>query len=254
MFSGIANIDLVEILFSLFWVFFIALVFYLHRESKREGYPLESDRVGVRVQGFPAIPSPKTYYLDDGRSVKAPRPEEPETVAGRPAARHPGAPLDPTGDPMLAGIGPGAYAKRSETTERTLDGRPRIVPMRAESSLSVDARDTDPRGMPVVAADGKQVGTVRDLWIDLAEPQVYFLEVATGAEGGAGTAMVPFGFAEIDKGRKRIRVNAIYSHQFDNVPPIASPDEITLREEDRIMAYFGGGLLFADSKRAEPFL
>ncbi len=37
MSSGLANIDLVEILFTLFWVFFIGLVLYLHRESKREG-------------------------------------------------------------------------------------------------------------------------------------------------------------------------------------------------------------------------
>ena len=55
------SIDLAEILFTLFWVFFIALVLYLHRESKREGYPLESDRGGdVVVQGFPAVPEPKT--------------------------------------------------------------------------------------------------------------------------------------------------------------------------------------------------
>ena len=40
MSSGLASVDLVEVLFTLFWVFFIGLVFYLQREMKREGYPL----------------------------------------------------------------------------------------------------------------------------------------------------------------------------------------------------------------------
>lgn len=251
MSSGLANLDLVEILFTLFWVFFIALVYYLQREMKREGYPLVSDRSDrIKVQGFPPIPSPKTFYLEDGRTVQAPRAEAPETHASvEPAAAHPGAPLDPVGDPLRASLGSGAWAKRSEVLERTLDGRPRIVPMRADSALKVDAGDVDPRGMSVVAADGDAVGTVADLWIDLAEPQPYYAEVALN---NGGRAMVPFGFAEIDKGAGLVRVNAIYSHQFAGVPQLASPDQITPREEDQICGYFGAGLLFADDKRAEP--
>lgn len=252
MLSGLENIDLVEILFTLFWVFFIGLVLYLHRETKREGYPLVSDRSEhVVVQGFPGMPSPKEYRLPDGRVVMSPREEAPQEPALEPAAPHPGAPLDPTGDPMLAGVGPGSFANRPDIPEVTLDGRPRIVPMRADSTLHVDEQDTDPRGLPVIAADGEHVGTVRDLWVDLAEPQIYFMEVAMG---DSGTAMVPFGFAEIDKAAQTIRVNAIYSQQFANVPQLKSPDQVTLLEEDKIMAYFGGGLLFADKERAEPWL
>ena len=254
MSSGLANIDLVEVLFSLFWVFFIGLVYYLQRESKREGYPLVSDRSEhVTVEGWPKIPSAKTYHMDDGRKVLAPRPEEPETnFSAEPAAPHPGAPLDPKGDPMLAGVGPGAWAAgRTEVIEKTLEGAPRIVPLRAAGQMYVDSRDTDPRGMTVVAADGEAVGTVADAWIDLAEPQIYYLEVESG-EGGSRT-LVPFGFAEIDKRSELIRVNAIYSQQWANVPKTASPDQITPLEEDKIMGYFGGGLLFADDKRAEPF-
>ncbi len=52
-----SSIDLTEILFTLFWVFFVGLVFYLHRENKREGYPLEADHAnGATLQGFPAVP------------------------------------------------------------------------------------------------------------------------------------------------------------------------------------------------------
>ena len=256
MLSGLENIDLVEIIFTLFWVFFLGLVYYLQREMKREGYPLVSDySEDVKVQGFPAMPSPKKFHLEDGRTVLAPRDEAPELdISAQPAGYGRGAPLDPTGDPLSAGVGPGAYAHRSDVAELTLDGKPRIVPMRADATLHVDSNDTDPRGMPVEGADGEQVGTVSDLWIDLAEPQIYFLEVATGGDGGGRTVMVPFGFAELDKKAGRVRVNAIYSHQFANVPGLASPDQITLLEEDKIMGYFGAGLLFADDQRGEPLI
>lgn len=250
MSSGLANIDLVEILFSLFWLFFIGLVLYLHRESKREGYPLVSDRSdSITVQGFPAIPAPKTFHLPDGRTVQAPRDEGPDTdFRGEPAGGHPGAPIDPSGDPLTARVGPGSWSKRPDIPEPTLEGAPRIVPLRVATSHHVDENDIDPRGMPVVGADGKSVGEVSDVWIDLAEPQIYYLEVASTD----GSKMVPFGFADIDKQNAQIKVNALYSHQFENVPKLASPDQITMLEEDKIVGYFGGGLLFADEKRGEP--
>ena len=49
-------IDLPTILIYLFWFFFAGLVLYLHREGKREGYPLVSDRKGIVVEGFPKTP------------------------------------------------------------------------------------------------------------------------------------------------------------------------------------------------------
>jgi Photosynthetic reaction centre, H-chain N-terminal region len=98
-----ANIDLAQVILYLFLGFFLALVYYLHRENKREGYPLESDRSGaVTVQGFPAVPKPKTYLLADGSTVHAPRaqPHDARPVNATPAANFPGAPLVPNGDPM----------------------------------------------------------------------------------------------------------------------------------------------------------
>ncbi len=250
MSSGMASIDLVEVLFTLFWVFFIGLVFYLQREMKREGYPLVSDRSdNITVQGFPAMPSPKTYHLEGGRTVQAPRDEAPDTdFRGEAAAGGPGSPIDPTGDPLTSRVGPSAWAKRPDIPEETLEGAPRIVPLRVADGFDVDENDIDPRGLDVVAADDKKVGEVKDLWIDLAEPMIYFLEVASDS----GSKMVPFGFADIDKEAGNIRVNALYANQFANVPGIASPDQITMLEEDKIMGYFGGGLMFADDKRGEP--
>lgn len=50
------DINLAQIAIYLFWFFFAGLILYLRREDKREGYPLESDRKGVTVQGWPAVP------------------------------------------------------------------------------------------------------------------------------------------------------------------------------------------------------
>ena len=51
-----------------------------------------------------------------------------------------------------------------------------------------------------------------------------------------------------------MRVRAILAEQFAQIPALASPDQITLLEEDRITAYFGGGTLYATPARSEPLL
>ena len=249
---GLMNIDLVEILFTLFFLFFVGLVFYLHRESKREGYPLITDLPDHRrIEGFPAMPPPKTYYVEGGRTVTVPSNEGPDKdFRAEPAAKNPGSPLDPTGDPLTARFGPGAWSHRPDIPVPTLEGKPRIVPLRVADGYEVDECDIDPRGMPVHCADGEKVGDVKDLWIDLAEPDPLFVEVETSA----GSRLVPFGFAEIDKAHGRLTIDAIYSHQFANVPQLANPDQVTMLEEDKIMGYFGAGLMFADKDRGEPLI
>lgn len=250
------SIDLAEILFTLFWVFFIGLIIYLRREDKREGYPLDSDRGGsAAVQGFPAMPSPKSFKLAHGGVQYAPSDAaEHREIAAEPAAPHPGAPLQPTGNPMLAAVGPGSYAQRSNKPDLTLDGDNRVVPMRVADDFSVSARDADPRGMSVLGADGKTVGSVSDIWVDRSEPQIFFLEVDLQQDFGGRSALLPFAFADVNKRKREIRVDALYSHQFSDVPVLQSPDEVTLLEEDKISAYYAGGLLYADAGRQEPLL
>ena len=51
-----------------------------------------------------------------------------------------------------------------------------------------------------------------------------------------------------------IRVMSIYGKHFADVPQTASKTQITLLEEEKIMAYFGGGGLYAMPGRAEPIL
>jgi photosynthetic reaction center H subunit len=251
-----SSIDLAEILFTLFWVFFVGLVIYLQREAKREGYPLESDNEGVLVQGFPGVPEPKTYKLPHGLAdVQAPRKEEPlGDLPLRPVADHPGAPFEPTGEnPMLDGVGPGSWANRLDKPELTLPGEPRFVPMRTLPDFHVDEHDKNPVGMTVVGADDQRAGTVTDLWVDRVEPMIVFFEVQLDGEG-ARKVLMPYTFSRVQKGKDRIKTYAIHSHQFRDIPGTASDEQITALEEEKIVAYFGAGTLWADAERQEPLL
>ncbi len=244
-------IDVAQLTLYAFWVFFAGLIYYLHRENKREGYPLESEHAPHALrQGFPAVPEPKTYHLADGRTVLAPNPrrEMAELNAQR-WAGHPGSPLHPVGDPLLAGVGPGAYAQRADIPDRTVDGDARIVPLRVAAGFGVASRDIDPRGLPVVGCDGAVGGTVRDIWVDRSEMLFRYLEVDAG---GSRTVLLPINFARI--GRRGVRVDSVKGHQLAGVPVTSDAAQVTLLEEEKVMAYFGAGTLYADPSRAEPLL
>jgi photosynthetic reaction center H subunit len=246
-------IDVAQIALYAFWIFFAGLIIYLRREDKREGYPLESDRSGrVRVQGFPAVPAPKTFRLADGRTVQAPRTEhDSRPILARPTGAHLGAPLQPSGNPMLDAVGPASYAERADHPDMTINGQPLIVPLRVAAGFTVSSKDPDPRGMEVIGADRELGGTVHDIWVDRAEPQIRYLEVATP---GGRHVLLPIPFAKINGRKRSISVKSILGAQFETVPSIANPDQVTLLEEDQITAYYASGNLYATPARAEPFL
>lgn len=252
--------DVAQVTLYVFWAFFAGLVFYLLRENKREGYPLESDRSGrITVHGFPAIPQPKTYALPHGGSHVAPRVEhDKRMLKAEPAGRFPGAPLVPTGTPMLDGIGPGSWTERADIPDLTVDGRDRIVPLRVATDFHIETRDPDPRGMNVIGADGKVGGKVKDVWLDRSESLIRYLEVevASGASAGATatTVLLPMTFSRIDGSRRVVRVQSILGSQFSAVPSLRNPVQVTRLEEEKICAYYGGGTLYATPARAEPLL
>jgi len=252
-------IDVAQIVLYAFWIFFFSLLVYLRREDKREGYPLESDRTDhtdrIQVQGFPRMPPPKTFKLPHGGEVTVPRAEAPGSIAASPSELFPGAPLEPTGNPMLDGVGPAAYARRADKPDLTFEGHARIVPMRAAPEFTVASRDPDPRGMPVLGGDGVQAGVVFDVWVDRAEPQIRYLEVMLADSGRQ--VLVPIGFSRferLDMWQLCVRVRSILSDQFNGVPDLARPDQVTALEEDRISAYYAGGTLYAEPSRLEPKL
>ncbi len=247
-------IDVAQLVLYAFWVFFAGLIFYLHRESKREGYPLEIEGNGrVIAEGFPSMPKPKSYLLRSGRVVTAPNPRrETQTPAGVPFANHLGAPLEPTGNPMLAAIGPGAYAMRPDIPDLTVSDAPRIVPLRADPTMGIDPHDLDPRGLPVMGTDRRVAGTVRDLWIDRAEIIFRYIEVELAGATDGRTVLLPMNFARVKA--RGVMVDAITGAQFADVPRTKSDVQITMLEEERVMAYYGAGTLYATPSRSEPLL
>jgi photosynthetic reaction center H subunit len=248
-------IDVAQLVLYLFWIFFAGLLYYLHGEDKREGYPLESDRSGgrIKIEGFPRVPKPKLFRLANGGSVSAPRLEkDSRTLAARPLGGYLGAPLVPTGNPMLDGVGPAAYAERGNFPDLLTDGQPMIVPVRLAVGFGLAAGDPDPRGMVVLGADRIAGGTVTDFWVDRAEAQIRYLEVQTAAD--ARRILLPVNFTRFDAERRRVHVKSILGSQFAQVPGTAGSDRVTRLEEDKIMAYYAGGHLYATAARSEPLL
>ena len=169
-----------------------------------------------------------------------------------PNVTHPGAPYVPGSDPMREGVGPGAFANRADRPDLTLHGTPKIVPMRIDANFYLEPRDPDPRGMAVVGADGMVAGTVADVWVDRSEPQLRYLEVQLASSGRA--VLLPIGYCRI-RGRERaVHVKSIRAAQFDGVPGVRNPEQVTLLEEDMIMAYYAGGYLYADESRLGPLV
>jgi photosynthetic reaction center H subunit len=248
-------IDVAQLTLYAFFIFFGFLVLYLRREDKREGYPLESDRsTSIVVQGFPAVPAAKLFRLDNGHVISAPRPHEVSPpIAAAPVGPWPGAPLTPTGDPMRDGVGPAAYANREDVPELMYDGTPLIVPMRTLPDTGIAKEDSDPRGMSVIAADRVVAGTVVDVWIDKAEPQIRYFEVALAADA-ARHVLLPMTLARVSQLQGTIKVASITAAQFLAVPTLRNPDQVTKLEEDRITAYFGSGHLYAKPSRLGPLL
>lgn len=248
-------IDVAQLALYAFWIFFAGLIVYLRREDKREGYPLESERsTYVRVQGWPGIPAPKSYLLSNGATVSPRIGPDARPLHAKPVAGWLGAPLEPTGNPLLDGVGPAGYADRAQVPDLTFEGLPKMVPMRVATDFEVEPRDPDPRGMTVIGADGQVGGTVRDLWVDRTEPQIRYLEVAVPTSAGTRNVLLPINFTRISKRRRQVKVKAILGRHFAEVPGLSNPDQVTLREEDRIAAYYAGGTLYAEPSRMEPLL
>ena len=110
----------------------------------------------------------------------------------------------------------------------------------------------DPRGKPVVTGDGEVVGRITDMWVDVPEQLVRYLVMDVNPEGDGQTRMIPMNFARIKSDRVVIR--SLYEGNVSGIPTIKGDAEITLLEEEKIMAYFGGGTMYADPRREETVI
>lgn len=250
----VGTYDVAELVFYAFVLFFLGLMVYLRREDRREGYPLE-DEVTGRVDtpgGVLSAASPKSFHMPFGRGIVTTptKGREKVDVAGARTFRSPGAPYYPTGNPLVDGIGPAAWADRAKHTDLDGEGRNRIVPIGAVDHIAIHARDHDPRGMSVIGADGAVAGTVSDIWVDRAEHVIRYLEVDTGAK----KVLAPMAMSKVKGRAKQVVIDAINAVDFAAAPVPGTAGQITFYEEERIVAYFGGGYLYANSARQEPLI
>ena len=88
-----------------------------------------------------------------------------------------------------------------------------------------------------------------DMWVDRAEPMFRYAEIEVMGK----RVLLPMTMARVLKSGE-LNVRSIRSDQFQQVPTLASPDQVTLQEEDRITAFYGGGTLYAMPNRQEPRL
>ena len=254
VFNG--GLDVTEWVLYGFFLFFAGLIIYLRREDRREGYPLEDDVTRRRESegGLLFTAQPKVFRLphNAGTVSKPDGSRDSDDLKARRTAPWPGAPLEPVGDPLQAGMGPGAYANRAKTPDLMLHGGPRIVPLRVAPDFSLDKRDPDPRGMNVVAADNVVAGTVSEVWVDRSEYMVRYIEVQLA--NSSKRVLVPMTMVVVQGGRKRVKINALLASQFENIPQLSGSDQITRDEEERVCAYVGAGTLYATPARTEAWL
>ena len=198
------------------------------------------------------MPDPKTYLMHGGHTSTLPSGRQDRAdLAMAPTAGFAGAPFSPTGDPMGAGVGPGAWAERQDVPDLTVDGAPKIVPLRSAPTFSIAAEDPDPRGFAVIGGDKQVAGVVSDIWVDLSEYMMRYFEVELA---GGRKVLMPTTFAKVDGKRGRVVCSALYSDNFAGVPATKSDDQVTLLEEDKIVGYYGGGTLYAHPGRTESLI
>ncbi|WP_281968231.1 photosynthetic reaction center subunit H [Roseovarius nanhaiticus] len=238
-----------------FWLFFALLVYYLQTENMREGYPLEDETGhGEPREGLFSLPKDKTFLLPHGRgevSVPSGQRGDRENLALERSSDSAGSPYLPVGNPMEAGVGPASWAPRRDIPELDGHGHVKIKPMKSLPEFKVSA-GRDPRGKPVVAGDGEVIGRIIDMWVDVPEALVRYLVVDLNPEGSGETRLIPINMCRIKS--DRVKVRSIYSTQFAGIPQTKKPGEITMLEEEKIMAWFAGGTLYADPKRVEAQL
>ena len=161
----VGGLDIAELTFFAFFLFFLGLVWYLRGEDRREGYPVEDDLTGAAHGGTEPLffKPPKSFTLPHGLGVVTTptandRDELPSNVLPR---VWPGEPLDVTGDKLTSGLGPASIAQRADRPDLDMHGEPRIVPLRMiKHPVDVHANDVDPRGLPGAGLDSGTAGTV----------------------------------------------------------------------------------------------
>ena len=130
--------------------------------------------------------------------------------------------------------------------------------MRHAPDYHVHGRSPDPRGLPIIGADGATAGVVVDLWVDEIEETLRYLEVELALDVEPDElrrrVLVPQPFVRFRRHTRQVSVRALLAAQFRDIPRLRNPEQVTSLEEDKLVAYFGGGSLYATPGRLGPLL
>ena len=246
-------IDLPDAAFWTFFVLFVLLCIWLRREDKREGYPMRaSPFTDEQLLGFPTPPPPHTYLLNEGGTLQAPHLYEQAPTHAVPLHGHDGTPFSPVGNPLLAGIGPGAWVKRRMGPDLTETGEEIYQPMRVMSGWAIAPGETDPIGMAVFDRRFRPIGRVVDVWIDRGSNVIRMFEVLPPPDLAVGPVLVPIYHTVIKERAREVRVTALHAHQLADIPRPARPTSITAQEHEQLNAYFAAGRFYANSPLTDP--
>ena len=107
----------------------------------------------------------------------------------------------------------------------------------------------------MITADGLVAGTVADIWVDRAEVNARFIEVAL-PDPLARHVIVPFELTQVKLHGLSgyVSVVSVTAPLLAAAPVPESPDFLSAREEDRIQAYFASGHLYALPSRMGPLI
>ena len=241
-------IDVAQIVLYAFWLFFAGLIFYLRQEDRREGYPLESEgRQGFRVATSSSSPRPRPSSSRDGRKVQVPRIQpDARPINALKTEPWPGAPLTPSAI---------RWSPHRTRQLRRAGGRDvQDLPGR-RSHRAAAGRDQfrgargrrDPDRLPRLRRGPGQGGRHQRSLGRSGRIRSCASTRSTVAAGGKRVP-VPVDFADVNAGRRRVVVKSLLASQFALAPATKNPDKVTLLEEDKIGAFYGGGTVLLDAR------
>ena len=218
--GAIGNLDVAQITLYAFWLFFAGLIFYLRREDRREGYPLENEAAGrLRPRDFLWIPTPKTFRRSDGREVSAPNfRADTRPINATKTEPWPGAPLDAEWrSDGCADVGPWQLRR---TRRRTIQDPSMVTtssfPCAFATNFAVAGGERKPdRLCGQSAPTGRRPepsGTSGS-----TEANACFATTRSRSAGAENGSFFRSTFAKVDAKRRSVAVSALLAAQFAGV-------------------------------------
>lgn len=174
----VGTFDVAELAFLLFFGFFIALVFYLNKESRREGYPLEDEETGKIHPGSLFDTGKKSFQLPHGRGTYVPEDvaRDDINVPGVQAFRSAGAPWVPTGNAWRRAQGAKLARAAADRITAKVRGKTTLAAALAAEGKPYELEPINLERRALLARQGANVPPPLVLMFSMAEGSVKVLE------------------------------------------------------------------------------